>query len=284
MASISRLHSKHSSTLSKSSGGCPPELSSANIHHAVHLIVSGKAETAVEVPKTLSNIINQPLSAKTVARQLKKTGMKAVVKKKRPLLTKRHRKERLDWALAHKDWTVEDWKRIIWSDETKINRLGSYGKQWAWKKAGEGLSNRLVEGALKSGGGSVMMWACMTWDGILYACKIDGRMYGDLYVSILEDDLQGMIEYYGKTANDMIFQQDNDPKHKCHKATNWFNDHGVEVLPWPAQCPDMNPIEHLWGHLKKSWESMRRHLVGWWNFGRGYRGNGRIYQRKCVRT
>jgi len=71
---------------------------------------------------------------------LKKAGLQAVVKAKKPLLTKRHRKERLDFALAHLDWTVEDWKTVVWSDETKINRLGSDGRRWAWKKAGEGLS------------------------------------------------------------------------------------------------------------------------------------------------
>ena len=83
--------------------------------------------------------------------------MKAVVKKKKPFLSKRHRRERLDWAVAHQHWTVEDWKRVVWSDETKIDRLGSDGKKWVWKKAGEGLSDRLVEGTLKFGGGSLMI-------------------------------------------------------------------------------------------------------------------------------
>ncbi|KIJ16551.1 hypothetical protein PAXINDRAFT_34368, partial [Paxillus involutus ATCC 200175] len=50
------------------------------------------------------------------------------------------------------------------------------------KKAGEGLSDRLVEGTLKFGGGSVMMWGCMAWEGVGYATKIDGRMDGDLYL------------------------------------------------------------------------------------------------------
>ena len=40
-------------------------------------------------------------------------SMKAVVKAKRPLLTKRHRKERLDFALAHQDWKVEDWETVV---------------------------------------------------------------------------------------------------------------------------------------------------------------------------
>ena len=51
-----------------------------------------------------------------------------------------------------------------------------------WKKAGEGLSDRLVEETVKFGGGSLMMWGCMTWQGVEYAFKIDGRMDGDLYL------------------------------------------------------------------------------------------------------
>ena len=81
----------------------------------------------------------------------KKAGVMAVVKRKRPLLTKKHMKERLDFAIAHQDWTLEDWKKVVWSDETKINHLGSDGRKWVWKKPGEGLSKRLVKGTVKFG-------------------------------------------------------------------------------------------------------------------------------------
>ena len=76
---------------------------------------------------------------------------------------------------------MEDWKKVVWSDETTINRLRSDGKKWAWKKAGEGLSDRLVEETVKFGGGSLMMWGCMLWEGVGYGCKIDGRMDAELY-------------------------------------------------------------------------------------------------------
>jgi len=129
ISTISRLRSKHRSSLQKSLGGHPPKLSPANTRHAIHLITSRKAENAVQITKTLKDIINQPLSAKTVRRHLSQAGMKAVVKRKRPFLSKRHRRERLDFAIAHQDWTVEDWKMVVWSDETKINRLGSDGRK-----------------------------------------------------------------------------------------------------------------------------------------------------------
>ena len=61
--------------------------------------------------------------------------MKAVVKQKQPFLFVKHCKEHMDFAIAHKDWTLEDWEKVIWSDETKINRLGSDGRKWAWKKS-----------------------------------------------------------------------------------------------------------------------------------------------------
>ena len=59
---------------------------------------------------------------------LKENDFRSITKQKHPLLKKEHRIQRLKFALYHQNWTVEDWKRILWSDETKINRIGSDGK------------------------------------------------------------------------------------------------------------------------------------------------------------
>jgi hypothetical protein len=64
-----------------------------------------------------------PVSDSTVRCVLKKAGFIAFVKPPKPLLRSQNIMKRLQWAKSHQHWTVDDWERVIFSDETKIQLL-----------------------------------------------------------------------------------------------------------------------------------------------------------------
>lgn len=144
----------------KQAGGRPGILSARTQREIGRLVESGKASTAVEATQQVVAEGYGPVCPNTVRRGLQRRGLHARIKPKKPLLSRRHRLQRLVFANKYKSWSIEDFKRVIWSDETKICKLGTGGRQYCWRTKGPPIMDRYVTPTVKFGGGAIFLWGC----------------------------------------------------------------------------------------------------------------------------
>ncbi|KAG1441426.1 hypothetical protein G6F46_012600 [Rhizopus delemar] len=77
---------------------------------------------------------DRSVNPKTITCTFKRKGLKSAKKKTALPLSNGRQKARYDWAKAHKGWSETGWERVVFSDETKVQKRGSNGLEYAWKE------------------------------------------------------------------------------------------------------------------------------------------------------
>jgi len=179
----------------------------------------------------------------------------------KPFLSPTARVKPNAWAEEFRDWSIQDWADVIWSDECAFSLEQVFGPVWVTRRPREecvedclvpkfakqttimvwGLIYRNLKGPL-------VIWDMTSWgriNGPTYIEKIIHPYLHSWWTNLHQQDLSHSGYIY--------FQPDSAPAHRSKHAVAAFDEVGMAsyLLPWPPSSPDISPIETVWRVIKR---------------------------------
>jgi len=250
---VIKKYNEQGATTTASRSGRPKILSERDNRHLLKIVKENRNNTLEELTENFNTSMAISVSNRTVQRTLHKEGYSGHAAKKKPFVSEQNRKKRYAWCRMRKNWTTE-WNYIIWSDESLFELFNNDSRNWVWRRKNERYNTDCLKPTVKNSIG-VMVWGCFCNNKLGPLVLIEGTLNSDRYIELLKEYLipflnslneQGeLIPWYFFQEENYIFQDDNAPCHASCKTKSWKENNSINILPWPAQSPDLNPIENL---------------------------------------
>ena len=213
-----------------------------------------------------------PVSKSAVHRYLRQClRLKPLRLRKEPKLTSAQRRKRLDCAKARLSWSIQDWRWVLFSDESPFELYHPPNRQndrvWAHDSS-EVPVTETVKQPVK-----IMVWGMMSFRGLsdLHVVPRGQTVTADFYVEeVLKGTAASAMSRQRENGpptvikllpdmSEAVFQQDGAPAHSGAKTQEWCraNFSGFWAKgEWPGNSPDLSPIENLWAIVQDKVDKM----------------------------
>lgn len=217
---------------------------------AIKRAAQGNRWLSLPALTSMVNNNNSPVSVSTVSRTLRKFGLRRRIAAHKPLLTVQQRKKRLQFAKRHAHKELAFWHSKIFSDE-KIFRGGSHRKgAFVTRTKSERNKPQCVQQSPKHPL-QVHVWGVIGWGGVGALKRVRGNLNAAEYREQILPDIRQVCSLVAPRGVPWTFVQDNAPAHRAHSTLSFLQDNGVNLLEWPGNSPDLNPIENIWAYVQK---------------------------------
>lgn len=232
----------------KKRSGRPRVTSSRTDRRIVNLVQQIPNITSAEIKDSFPGVLDNvdPSTIRTrLTREFKIMARRPL---KKPLVTPVMRQKRLAFCQKYKEWTPEQWRRVMFSDESMFRQF-SNRTQFVRRPQKSSPCNPKYTAPTVKHSPSIMVWGSFSAAGRggLFFLPKGKMMNGEQYKIVLEEHLINFMHINGCT----VFQHDSAPCHTARVVKAWLTDNNISMLDWPGNSPDLNPIENLWVLLKK---------------------------------
>jgi transposase len=208
-------------------------------------------------PRQVRRKLNLDCGRRTVDRRLQEAGLFGRVARHKRNYTAEEVRKRLSFAEGYKGWTVEQWSKVLFSDEKCFYGNGFCGRVWVRRPKGEALNPEYCMDK-QAHPVKVNVWASFCASGQGYCHIFNEKLDKHLYKRILADNLLPSARLHFSLAPPLVeqwyFLQDNSPNHTANAVRTWLHDNGVSCIDFPPYSPDLNPIENLWNEMARDVE------------------------------